>query len=158
VLLILPYFEGAALAIVRALPVAPRIHEILSALVSRFLFGLRAIRSPPRAALFYGLTAIIWSNDAIALMICAQALGPSLGFSAALLTLSALGLSSSAPSTPGFIGIYQFVAVTVLPLFGFRQVDALAFILALQGVIYVYIIPWGLIGLWRLSVTAPRET
>ena len=77
--------------------------------------------------------------------------GRVLGYPAALLTLSALGLASAAPSTPGFVGIYQFVAVSVLPGFGLSRAEALAFILALQGTIYLYILPWGLIGLWRLN-------
>jgi hypothetical protein len=64
--------------------------------------------------------------------------------------LAALGLSSALPSTPGYVGVYQFVAVSVLTPFGFTQSQALVFILAYQAVNYAVICVWGLLGLWRL--------
>ena len=42
--------------------------------------------------------------------------------------LAALGLASAAPSTPGYVGIYQFVAVSVLAPFGFVREQALVFV------------------------------
>jgi hypothetical protein len=69
----------------------------------------------------------------------------------AVLLLAALGLSSAAPSTPGYIGIYQFVAVTVLAPFGYTQDQALVFILAFQALSYLLVLIFGLVGLWRLN-------
>jgi len=51
----------------------------------------------------------------------------------AFLLIAALGLGSALPSTPGYIGIYQFVAVTVLVPFGFSRSDAIAYILVAQA-------------------------
>jgi hypothetical protein len=64
--------------------------------------------------------------------------------------LAALGIASALPSTPGFVGIYQFVAVTVLVPFGLSEAQAIAFILGYQGVSYIVVTLWGLIGLWKL--------
>lgn len=150
-LLVLPRFEPLVVAVLERLPVSQFVRGRLIDLAGRFLMGLRAVRSPTRAAGFYGLTAAIWTIDAFAAVSCGAALGLSLGLREAMLLLAALGLSSAAPSTPGFIGIYQFVAVTLLPGFGFSQAEALAYILALQASIYLVIVPWGLLGLWRLS-------
>jgi uncharacterized membrane protein YbhN (UPF0104 family) len=69
----------------------------------------------------------------------------------ALLLLAALGLASAAPSTPGYVGIYQFVAVAVLQPFGFSQSEALAYVLVAQAAIYVVVLVWGVLGLWRLT-------
>ena len=55
------------------------------------------------------------------------------------------------PSTPGFVGIYQFVAVTVLVPFGYSQSEALAYILVSQVVYYAVVTALGIIGIWRLS-------
>jgi uncharacterized protein (TIRG00374 family) len=156
-LLILPYFEGIALAILRRLPFPPALHDRLATLIERFLLGLRAVRSAGRASQFLGLTAAVWFIDATAMIQTARGLDLTLGYRTAFLLLAALGLSSAAPSTPGFVGIFQFVAVTILPNFGFSEAKALAFILAVQGTIYLTIIPWGLLGLWRLSVGRPRD-
>ena len=81
----------------------------------------------------------------------------------ALLMIVALALSSVAPSTPGYVGIYQFVAVSVLTPIGFVKTEALALVLLFQATIYAAVTPWGLIGLWRLggigqaSVPGPAE-
>jgi uncharacterized protein (TIRG00374 family) len=156
-LAVLPFFEGVANAILHRLPLPPGLRDRLIGLVERFLLGLRAVRSPLRAAQFYALTAAVWLIDATAMIVGAQGLGLTLSYQVSFLMLAALGLASAAPSTPGFVGIYQFVAVAILPGFGYTQAQALALILALQGMIYVSIIPWGLMGLWRLSIERRSE-
>lgn len=131
---------------------AAGLRERLAGLLAQALLGLRSVQSAPRAGGFAGLTAVIWLMDAITLMIVAQAFSLALALPQALLLLAALGLASAAPSTPGYVGIYQFVAVTVLAPFGFTRAEALAFILGAQAVTYVVVIVWGLLGLWSLGV------
>ena len=48
-------------------------------------------------------------------------------------------------------GIYQFVAVTLLPPFGFSRSEALAYIIVAQAITYAVVTVWGLLGLWRLG-------
>jgi hypothetical protein len=72
---------------------------------------------------------------------------------AAIIVLAALGLASSLPSTPGYLGIYQFVAVSVLPPFGVTAAAALAFVLLLQAVIYLVSIVFGVLGVFALGGT-----
>ena len=74
-------------------------------------------------------------------------------FSVAFLLLAGLGLGSALPSTPGYIGIYQFVAVRVLTPFGFSRTDAIAYILVAQALMYIVIGVWGALGLWRYRRT-----
>ena len=62
---------------------------------------------------------------------------------------AALGLGSALPSTPGYVGVYQFVAVTVLTPFGFTRTDAIAYILVAQALMYVVIGFWGSVGFTR---------
>ena len=63
--------------------------------------------------------------------------------------MTGMGLGSALPSTPGYVGIYQFVAVTVLTPFGFSRTDAIAYILVAQALGYVVIGIWGSIGLLK---------
>lgn len=123
----------------------------LSALLQQFLLGMRAFQHVGRGLGFAALTAVIWSADSLVLILVAQAFHLSLAPAQALLMVAALGLSSAVPSTPGYVGIFQFVAVTVLAPFGFTRDDALAFILAAQAVMYVVVIVWGPLGLWALG-------
>ena len=60
-----------------------------------------------------------------------------------------IGLGSALPSTPGYVGIYQFVAVSVLTPFGFSRADAIAYILVAQALSYAVIGVWGSLGIVR---------
>jgi uncharacterized membrane protein YbhN (UPF0104 family) len=68
-----------------------------------------------------------------------------------MLLLTGLGLSSALPSTPGYVGIYQFVAVTVLVPLGIAKAPALAFILLVQASGYVVTLLLGLPSMYILK-------
>jgi glycosyltransferase 2 family protein len=128
----------------------------LASLLNQFLLGMRAFQHVPRGVGFAGLTLFIWLGDSVALVIVARAFDLTLALPQALILNAALGLASAAPSTPGYVGIFQFVAVTVLAPFGFARDEALAFILGAQAVIYAIVIVWGMLGLWFLGIRSPR--
>ncbi|MFN3075753.1 MAG: lysylphosphatidylglycerol synthase transmembrane domain-containing protein [Alphaproteobacteria bacterium] len=136
--------------IVRRLPLAPEREAWVLDLGRLFFEGVKAFRSPVRAWGFLVITLMVWFLDSSAMFLIARSVGLTLSFSGSLLLVTALGLSSAAPSTPGFVGVYQFVAVTVLTPFGFSRSQALATVLAYQFVVYVIITVVGLIGLWRM--------
>jgi glycosyltransferase 2 family protein len=135
------------------LPVPDRLRPRASTLLEHFLLGLRSFQRPRRALGFTALTAAIWLLEAMVVVEMAWALDLRLGLSAALLLLTALGLAATVPSTPGVVGIYQFVAVTVLALFGLSQAQALVYIIGFQLVVYFTTTVWGLLGLWRLNAS-----
>jgi uncharacterized membrane protein YbhN (UPF0104 family) len=110
---------------------------------------MRAFHDVRRLCAFAGLTVLIWCLDATGTVITASALGFRLPMAGAFLLIASLGLGSALPSTPGYVGIYQFVAVTVLVPFGFSRTDAIAYILVAQAVSYVVIGFWGALGLLR---------
>ena len=72
-----------------------------------------------------------------------------LTFPMACLLITGLGLGSALPSTPGYVGIYQFVAVEVLTPFGFSRATVIAFMVLVQVLQYVTTGLWGLVALWR---------
>ena len=117
--------------------------------VGHVLDGLRTFHDPRRISVFSGLTLVIWTLDVVGTVVGAHALGLEMPGKAALLLLTGLGLGSALPSTPGYVGIYQFVAVTVLMPFGFRRSDAIAYIVVAQAFQYVVIGVWGGLGLLR---------
>ena len=139
------------------LPLPATLHARLMNVMEQFLLGMRAFQHPGRALSFASLTVVIWLADALGAMVIAQALNLSLALPQALLLLAAMGLASAAPSTPGYVGIYQFVAVTVLAPFGFSRSAALAYILVLQAATYLVVIVWGGLGWWRLGVRGITE-
>lgn len=119
--------------------------------IQKILSGMRALQQSGRLVGFVVLTLIIWAIDAFFITQIGLALHLSISVALAFLLLAALGLSSAIPSTPGYIGVYQFVTVNVLVPFGFSQSQALAFIIALQAISFCSVILFGFIGLWQLG-------
>lgn len=151
--LLLAYrLKGLILAVVTRLPLPERIEAKLLEFIEQFLLGTRAFQNPGRAVSFIALTAVIWAMDVVVGLQIAQAFGLEISAAEVLFLLAALGLSSAIPSTPGYVGVYQFVAVTVLEPFGIGQSEALVYILAFQAVTYAVVMIWGGLGLWRLNV------
>lgn len=119
--------------------------------MQQFILGAQAFQHVGRAASFGLLTVLIWSMDAVIALTAAQAFGMPLQPTEALLLLAGLGLGSALPSTPGYVGIYQFVTVSLLVPLGYAQSSALALILYMQGCNYVVVVSSGLLGMWRLN-------
>lgn len=147
-----PRFEGTFRRLLGRLPGPAPLRERLLGILAQFLSGMRAFANPSRGFAFAGMTVLIWLTDAVGTMIGARAFGLSLALPIAVMLLAGLGLSSAIPSTPGYVGVYQFVAVAVLVPFGFPRSGVLAYIIVAQALGYVIITVWGLLGLWRLQV------
>ena len=150
-LVVATHLDGLIRNLLTRLSLRHALDARLSDSIGQFLLGMRAFQHPGRALLFAGLTVVIWLTDAPMAIEVGSALNLTLALPQALLLLAALGLSSAVPSTPGYVGIYQFVAVTILTPFDFSRSEALAYIIAFQAVNYVVVIVWGTMGLWRLS-------
>jgi len=146
---VLPHAGGLCRNLIRRLPLPPALRGRLAHLVDQVLLGMRAFHQVGRFVGFVALTIAIWLGDTAGTMVAAHALGLAVSFSMAILLLTGLGLSSALPSTPGYVGIYQFVAVTVLVPLGIPKSGALAFILMMQAYGYVVLL---LLGLPCLSI------
>jgi glycosyltransferase 2 family protein len=161
--IVLPHAGGVVKSLLQRIPLPGAIRTGLAGLVEQILLGLRAFHSWKRLTGFAVLTVAVWMVDAWATVISAHALGLRIDFAVALLLLTGMGLGSALPSTPGYIGIYQFVAVTVLTPFGMSRDDAVAYILVAQAGGYVVVLLLGLPGLYILgrggdrALAFPRE-
>ena len=148
-LVLIPVFELKAKRLMKRLPLAAAASQRLDAAIGSALRGIRAFHDRRRLAGFAAVTIVIWYLDAVGSVLAASALGLDLPLSVALLLIAGLSVGSALPSTPGYVGIYQFVAVTVLTPFGFSRADAIAFILVAQVLTYVVIGAYGAIGLLK---------
>ena len=146
-----PFQERLILQAFSRLPLPSAVLRGLARQISRFLEGMRSLQNARRMLAFILLSAVIWLVDAMVGSLASRIVSQSLGLGQALILLAAMGLSSAIPSTPGYVGVYQFVAVTVLVPFGFPRSDALAYSLILQGMNYAVVTFWGLLGLWRIN-------
>lgn len=135
---------------------APRpIREKLHAILDHIIRGIRAFHDGRRLAAFGAMTVLIWSNDAVFIMLAARAIDLKIELMVAYLLLAGLGLASALPSTPGYVGIYQFVAVSLLVPFGMSRTDAVAYILLAQALPYLVVGGWGAVGFWKFRNRSP---
>jgi glycosyltransferase 2 family protein len=148
-IMVVPHTGPLCKIILGKIPMPEALRPRVTHLTEQVLLGLRAFHDWKRLAGFVVLTVVIWLGDAVSTMAGARALGLEISFPVSLLLLTALGLGSALPSTPGYVGIYQFVAVNVLTPFGMRKDDALAYILVAQAMAYVVVTAFGLPGLYQ---------
>jgi uncharacterized membrane protein YbhN (UPF0104 family) len=115
------------------LPLSSSVVKRLERAVEHIADGVRAFHDPSSFLLFLVYTMAIWGLDSFGVTIMARSLHMHMSIAVALLLLVGLGVGSALPSTPGYVGIFQFVAVTVLVPFHFTRSEAIAFILVAQA-------------------------
>ncbi len=144
---LLPILEKFWFRLLARLPLPVRFRQPVEHILAKALQGIRSFHDRGRLLRFLLYTAVIWCADAVVAIVGAYAIGISITPPVAFLLVAGLGLGSALPSTPGYVGIYQFVAVSVLVPFGYSRTDAIAYILLFQALNYLVILSWGAIGL-----------
>lgn len=119
--------------------------------LDRFFEGMASVRSVGRMAQFLGLTCALWFVDAVTIVLVAGALRVTVPIHGAIVLLSALGASSVIPITPGQIGVFQWVASSVLGSYGVPPEPAVLTSIGLQAVNYAIVLAWGTAGFIRLG-------
>ena len=142
--------EGQIEKVLRWIPFPPLLRDRLLGFAEQILLGLRAFHDTGRLLRFTALTVLIWTLDASGSMVAARAFDIHMTFPVALLLLAGMGLGSALPATPGYVGIYQFAAVTILPPFGIDRNAALAYIIVMQALGYAVVSVLGLLGLYHI--------
>jgi uncharacterized membrane protein YbhN (UPF0104 family) len=146
---ILPRLERFWKYLLERAPVPEGLRARLLHILEQILFGLRAFHDPRRLLLFMSLTAVIWFIDAISFIMGGLSVGIALTLPMSCLLMTGLGLGSALPSTPGYVGIFQFVAVEILTPFGFPRPAVIAYMVLVQVLQYVTTGFWGLLALGR---------
>ena len=154
---LVPVFESFWFKCLERLPIPSGLRHHVEDALRQGLRGIRSLHDVSRLSRFLLLTAVIWSLDGVSTIVSARAIGLSISPPVAFLLLAGLGLGSALPSTPGYVGIYQFVAVSILTPFGVGKNDAIAFILLFQATIYIVVMTWGLASLGQQRKTPAIE-
>jgi uncharacterized membrane protein YbhN (UPF0104 family) len=146
VLVVLPRTGTWPQRTIARLPMWPGLRRLATTAVDGAIRGLGTFHAGAVLWRFLALTAIIWTLDASIAIVAAAAIDVALAWHVSLLLLAALGLASALPSSPGYVGIYQFVAVTILEPFGYGRADAVALVVVMQVTSYAVNALWGAIG------------
>jgi len=128
--------SGVYLLVVAALAV------VLPRVASWSGIGLRIaqiVRIPPieKVPVLFGTTLVLWTSGLVVNYFVLQALHIEASLVMAVVLLVILQAGVAVPSTPGKVGVFQYLAVLGLSLFGVEKAPALAFGLVLHLVVFV---------------------
>jgi glycosyltransferase 2 family protein len=107
-----------------------------------------------RPVVWLGLSLGAWVTWAIAAGLVARSLGLELSITDALFVTAVLNLGSAVPSSPGYVGTYEWLGVASLGLLDVPHEQALAFTILLHAAWYV---PTTIAGGVALSVRGVRQ-
>jgi glycosyltransferase 2 family protein len=145
----LEWFSGLLQRLAVHLPVRYR-GKIQSWLVSG-LSSLTILRSKPELAKLAVLSILIWVIPVFTNHLTLMALQINLPLIASLLTMIVLQASVAIPSVPGRIGLFQYLCVLSLSLFGVKESLAFTYGVLLHGLALLPSTLVGLIFLWFLG-------
>jgi glycosyltransferase 2 family protein len=90
-----------------------------------------------RAALWLGLSLCTWTLGSVAVNLVARSVGIELAPAETVFVAAALSLGVAIPSSPGYVGTYQWLGVASLGLLDVPVNEALAFTILMQACWYV---------------------
>jgi hypothetical protein len=88
-------------------------------------------------ALAYALTVASWCTWALAAWLVARSIGIHLSVVEVVFVTAVINLGAAVPSSPGFIGTFQWLSVASLGLFGVGRTSAFAFSILMHAIWYV---------------------
>ena len=96
------------------------------------LDGVAGMFRPAHAVGFISLTGLLWLFEVGIVYLVATAVGLPLALGNALFVLLVLAIGSMVPSSPGFVGTYEFFGISALALLDIQGGHALAFVVLLH--------------------------
>lgn len=128
--------------------VSPTIEERGRRMLQTFVHGLSVLRSPGRFAAVFGWTLAHWLLNAVGFWLSFKAVGITAPFSAALFLQAFIALGTAVPALPGFFGVFEYMSVQGLAIYGVGQQQAATWAI---GYHLFSFIPITLIGAWYFT-------
>ncbi len=137
---------------VRRLP-SVSLRERATRLTHSLLQGLGVLRSPLDSLAVYALSILAWLCETGMYALIAIGFGISLPFAVFVLAAAFANLVTIAPSTPGYVGVFDAPIVYTLTAFGIDQSLATAYTAILHAALYLPVTLLGLYYAWRAGVS-----
>ena len=98
------------------------------------LSGITTLRLGPPLVLW---SVVIWAVISVFYWIALLAFDPAQPFVAGLAVASVTALGMTIPSSPGYIGVFEFLARETMGFFGMQAEPALSYALVAHAIVYV---------------------
>lgn len=121
--------------------------------LNSFLEGLAVLRHRGDSLAAFGLTVLAWSAESAAYFFVLRAFGIALPGTAAVMLMAIVNLGIMIPSSPGYIGPFEFFGVGTLLLFGVPKSVSLPAVLVIHTLVWLPITLWGFYYMWTLKLS-----
>lgn len=121
-------------------------------LLDSLLDGIEILRHWRPAVQLLAISIFIWILGVVQFDAVLVAFGLNLPIYAAVFIMCVTALGMTVPSSPGYIGVWEYIIVLALGLFGVDKSLALSCAIVLHGAVYLTTTAAGLISLWRESL------
>ncbi len=122
------------------------------------LTSLDVMRHPRMLIGLFGWSVIVWILGMSTNFLVFLAMALIMPLWASLLLLVVLQVGTAVPSSPGQIGVFQYLAIITLSIFAVDKNVALGYSIALYLVVYLPIALLGVWGLWHEKITWGKLT
>jgi len=139
-------------------PLPPRIADKVERLAESFLGGLAVLKRRRDLALVAGTSVLAWSLEASMYWTIARGfseqLRDAMGIAATLLTTGVANMATLIPSSPGYIGQFEYgVKLVVNGALGVPEAEALAYAIVVHAALFFPITLWGAIEWFRRQIS-----
>lgn len=104
--------------------VSPTVEDRGRRVLETFIDGLSVLRQPGHFVAVLAWTIAHWLVNAVGFWLAFKAVGISAPFSAALFLQAFIALGTAVPALPGFFGIFEYMSVHGLSVYGVSQEQA----------------------------------
>ncbi len=130
----------------------------LTGLMHSILEGLGVLRSPADSFAVFALSVVAWLCETGMYVLIAWGFNLAQPFAVFLLAAAFANLVTIAPSTPGYVGVFDAPIVYTLTLFGVNQNLATSYTLVLHAALIVPVTLLGFFYLWRAGLSLGQMT
>jgi uncharacterized protein (TIRG00374 family) len=120
---------------------------------TQFAEGTDSLRVPRLWMPLLGWTALTWTFSLVTTWAGCLALGVEPGLAALLFLLVLTSTGQAVPSSPGYVGVYHYLAALALTTFGVHPATAIAIAVITHAFSYGPLVVVGLIALWTGGYT-----
>lgn len=128
------------------------INKLVTVLDS-FIGGLKVLHTPKDLLLTTASSLCIWICESFTFYIISVAMGMHIPYPILAFSMIILAFGVLLPSSPGFIGVYEFFCVFGLGIFGVGKDMALTFALLMHSMQFFVILALGFFSLWKENIS-----
>jgi hypothetical protein len=128
----------------------PRLADRMVAMIEGVVHGLSVVRSPARIAAVLAWSLAIWLVNVSSFYVAFAAFDIPVNFAGAMLLQGILAFAITAPTAPGFVGLFESAIKASLLLYGINESVAVTYALVYHATTFV---PITLLGAWSLMTT-----